>query len=114
MKEWHFEKNTTLQLFPNNLSPGSPKKVWWICYQTNCKENCGHTWQAAIVDRTREQKPSGCPFCSGNKICQHNSLQSLNPKLMQQWHHKKNNALQIHPEQISSSSHKKVWWICST
>lgn len=32
-KEWHYEKNGDLS--PNKLSPGTKKKVWWICSNDN-------------------------------------------------------------------------------
>lgn len=54
-KEWNYEKNKELK--PTDVTPGSSKKVWWIC-------NKGHEWQAIICDRN---KGSGCPYCSGRK-----------------------------------------------
>lgn len=45
------------QLKPEDVTPGSNKKVWWQCSD-------GHVWQAAIYSRTR-RKGSGCPVCAG-------------------------------------------------
>ncbi len=53
--EWHPIKNGTL--FPSMVSPGSHKKVWWIC-------NKGHEWQARIENRN---KGNGCPICRRTK-----------------------------------------------
>jgi hypothetical protein len=53
--EWHHEKNG--QLKPVEVTPGSGKKVWWICEK-------GHEWQAVIYSRT---KGNGCPYCSGKR-----------------------------------------------
>lgn len=53
--QWHPELNGTLT--PEQLTPGSNKKVWWRCA-------AGHSWQAAVYSRTR-QRPSGCPVCAG-------------------------------------------------
>lgn len=53
--QWHPDLNGDLR--PDQLSPGSNKKVWWRC-------TADHTWQAAVYSRTRK-KPSGCPVCAG-------------------------------------------------
>ena len=31
MKEWDWDKNNELGLFPQKLLAGSNKKVWWLC-----------------------------------------------------------------------------------
>jgi hypothetical protein len=49
--EWHPDKNGGLS--PQGLTPGSGRKVWWLC-------NIGHEWQATLRSRIRG---SGCPFC---------------------------------------------------
>jgi DNA-directed RNA polymerase subunit RPC12/RpoP len=50
-KEWHPEKNG--KLTPKDITPGSHKKVWWIC-------SYGHEWQAVVKNRTYG---TGCPGC---------------------------------------------------
>ena len=40
-----------------------------------------------------------------------NDLQTVNPELAQQWHTAKNRNLK--PTQVTSNSHRKVWWILS-
>lgn len=54
-EEWDYEKNG--ELAPNQVMPGSDRKVWWKCSK-------GHIWQAAISSRNNG---SGCPYCSGRK-----------------------------------------------
>ena len=54
-KQWHEEMN--FPLFPNMISAGSSKKVWWKCEK-------GHVWQANINSRV---KGNGCPICNGEK-----------------------------------------------
>ncbi|MBQ8623595.1 MAG: zinc-ribbon domain-containing protein [Oscillospiraceae bacterium] len=49
--EWHPDKNGVL--LPTMVSPGSHKKVWWLCKK-------GHEWQASIENRS---KGSSCPIC---------------------------------------------------
>ena len=53
--EWYQPLNGELK--PENVSPGSNRKVWWRCGE-------GHVWQAAVYSRTRE-RASGCPVCAG-------------------------------------------------
>lgn len=48
---WHKKKNGYLT--PNDVLPGSGKKVWWICDNE-------HEWFASIKHRTAGR---GCPIC---------------------------------------------------
>lgn len=58
--EWHPSLNGSLT--PETVTPGSHKKVWWMCRE-------GHAWRAVIYSRTGRQR-AGCPVCSGNvKLC---------------------------------------------
>lgn len=50
--EWDAQKNGSL--FPENVTKGSGKKVWWKCKK-------GHHWKVAISDRSRGYN---CPECS--------------------------------------------------
>ena len=50
--EWHSTKNGSLT--PDDVTPGSNKKVWWQCEH-------GHEWPAIINNRVG--KGSKCPFC---------------------------------------------------
>ena len=99
-KQWNAEKNGVLT--PQNVTSGTGKKVWWQC------EN-GHSWCASIASRTRSG--SGCPYCAGKQVMPgFNDLASQNPVLAAQWHGKRNGSLS--PEQVTSSSNRKVWWRC--
>jgi len=97
-KQWHPTKNGDLT--PNNVTMGSNKKVWWKCEK-------GHIWETKINNRTQG---SGCPYCSGQRVCDDNSLQALNPELSKQWHPTKNGDLT--PNNFTMNSSKKVWWKC--
>lgn len=98
--EWHPTKNG--QLKPTDVTPGASRKaVWWICKK-------GHEWQAGIAQRS---SGSGCPYCSGHKVCKDNSLATIKPELVKEWHPTKNGRLT--PEHVTpGSSSKKVWWLC--
>jgi len=98
-KQWHPTKNINVK--PNMVRQKSSKKVWWQCEK-------GHEWQERISHRTNG---IGCPFCSGRRACVDNCLQTLNPKLSEQWHPTKNGNLT--PSDVTIGSNKKVWWLCN-
>ena len=99
MKEWDFAKNGDLQ--PDQLLPGSSRKVWWKCAH-------GHSWQAVIKSRVQG---AGCPVCTNRTILsEENSLQVTHPKLAEQWDYQKNHSLA--PGDVVSGSHRRVWWLC--
>jgi|TARA_B110000483_G_scaffold241059_1_gene323090 hypothetical protein len=63
MKEW--DDNTNKNIDPKKLTPGSSKKVNWIC------KKCGHKWKAPILNRTGRNTrkiKSGCLKCSYPRI----------------------------------------------
>jgi len=80
-KEWYPTKNGSLT--PRNIIASSSKKVWWLCEK-------GHEWKVRVGERN---KGSRCPYCSGNKVCDDNCLQTLNPDLAKEWHPTKNGSL---------------------
>ena len=53
--QWHPTLNGTLT--PSMVSPGSHRKVWWICPE-------GHVWKAVVHSRATAQN-CGCPVCAG-------------------------------------------------
>jgi len=67
VKQWHPTKNG--ELTPNNLTHGSGKKVWWLCPKS-------HSYDSTVANRT-SKNPTGCPYCSGNKISEENNLQAV-------------------------------------
>lgn len=99
-KEWNYEKNDGLS--PEDITPNSGKKVWWKCSK-------GHEWQAKIYHRNNG---SGCPYCSGRyAIKGENDLLTINPILAKEWNCEKN--IGLSPKDVTTNSHKKVWWKCS-
>ncbi len=101
--EWDWEENNKNNLFPEKLSKGSHKKVWWICSKNN-----HHKWEAMVQNRTL--KKSKCPYCVNQKICACgcNSVYETNPELRNEWNWKENKDMKIY----APNSGKKVWWIC--
>ncbi len=99
-KEWNYEKNNGLT--PMDVMPNSGKKVWWKCSK-------GHEWQAKIQHRNNG---IGCPYCSGRYAIKcENDLLTINPNLAKEWNYGKN--IGLTPADVTSNSHKKVWWKCS-
>ena len=97
-KEWHPTKNHSLT--PKDVTPGSNKKVWWRCKK-------GHEWFTSAAERSRGRN---CPYCSGQRVCKDNCLETVNPKISMEWHPTKNGKLK--PRDVMPGSDKKVWWKC--
>lgn len=53
--QWHPTLNG--ELTPQMVTPGSKKRVWWICPE-------GHVWRAVVGSRAGAQR-CGCPICAG-------------------------------------------------
>ena len=45
---------------PTELTKGSNYKAKWKCLK------CKHVWRAEVGNRTRSDKPTGCPMCAHN------------------------------------------------
>ena len=103
---WHPTKNEDMK--PTDISPGSHKKVWWLCPKT-CQFGCLHEYEQSILNKKNDV---GCPFCSPNptKICFHQSLEYISPGIAKQWHPIKNGELKA--SDVAPGSGKKVWWLC--
>lgn len=99
-KEWHPTKNGAIT--PDMVAPKSGNKAWWL-------GPCGHEWEAVISSRTRGV---GCPYCSNYRaLAGYNDLATTEPQLAQEWNYEKNGSLK--PTDVTSGSHKIVWWKCS-
>ena len=53
--EWDYDMNI---LDPQNISPNSHKKAYWVCHK------CGNKWESQIKSRNAG---SGCPRCARQK-----------------------------------------------
>lgn len=98
--EWDFKKN---KLKPNEVTPFSHHKIWWIC-----KKNIKHNYIASVLHRSGG---TGCPYCAGHKINSTNSLKTLFPEISNEWDYSKNKNLL--PNNIGKGSDKVVWWKCT-
>ena len=103
-KQWHEKLNVHLgNVF---IKPASHRKVWWLCEK--CPDSFPHIWEATVKDRTYGR---GCPFCSGNAVCQHNTLARKAPEVALFWDAEKNHPLS--PDQVTVNSHMRAHWKCS-
>ncbi len=116
LKEWDYTKN---KISPFNITSGSDMRVWWKCQN-------GHSWDCNLYTRTREEyrvtsasknksrekvvKPTGCPYCTGQKVCDDNSFSTMFPEVSKEWHPTKNNGLS--PSDFTFCSGKRAWWKC--
>jgi len=98
--EWHPTKNKVLT--PDDVHPGSAKKVWWKCPKSD-----DHEWQTVVYSRTGGK---GCPICDGKKVVNSTCLATVNPELAKEWHPTKNS--KSTPYNTGPNSKKKVWWKC--
>lgn len=100
--EWCTDKNGGL--LPINVTPGSNKKVWWIC-------NKGHEYLAMVAKRTT--RGQGCPYCANVKVLTgYNDLATTHPEVLSLWDYEKNSRENIQPEKVLAGTDKTAWWIC--
>lgn len=100
MKEWDYTKNKDIN--PKYITSRSGIKVWWICPE-------GHSYKSEIRDRTKNH--TKCPICANKQALKgFNDLTTKYPEIAEEWNYEKN--FPLLPTQVTSGSHKKVWWKC--
>jgi len=102
--QWQAERN--MHLGRKVIRPHSSQKVWWSCDQ--CPDSLPHVWEAIVTSRTQG---AGCPYCSGSKVCQHNTLARKAPQVAQFWDAKMNHPLS--PNQVIVFSTFRAHWKCN-
>ena len=98
-KQWHPTKNGTLG--PKDVTPGSRKKVWWLCER-------GHWWLAAVSDRIRGMK---CTYCRDLQKQGEQCMSDAKPELLKEWHPSRNSGLKA--REVACTHGDKVWWLCN-
>ena len=96
--EWDCERNG--KMTPYNVVNAKDELVWWKCKK-------GHSWDDSIRHRKHGRK---CPYCSGKRVCDDNSLAINRPDIAKQWHPTKNGNKT--PNDCTCGSNIKVWWKC--
>lgn len=94
--KWNYEKNHNLK--PENIKPGSSRKVWWKCEK-------GHEWEKVIKDMVTSKK---CPYCIGRRVSLENNFSAKCSHLINEWYEIND----ITPYQVTSGSRRIVSWKC--
>ena len=105
MLQWDHERNAQDGVFPGDVTLGSKKKVHWVCL--DCAQGLAHRWCASPKQRFNMRRQSGCPCCTGMKLCKCNLLQTLCPDVAAKWDHVKNAGT---PDDYTAASHHMAWW----
>ena len=100
--QWHHSANQ--HLGNKSIKRFSNLLVWWKCDQ--CPDGHLHQWQTTVYSRTAG---TGCPQCSGHKVCKHSSLATRYPEVAQYWDVSKNGCT---ADEIFPKSRKKADWRC--
>jgi very-short-patch-repair endonuclease len=107
LAEWDYTKNVDIS--PDSVTAKTKRKVWWVCPES-------HSYIQSLDSKARG---SICPVCAKikraestrrAKLARTGSLADNHPDIAKQWHQKKNGNLS--PSDISSGSHRVVWWCC--
>ncbi len=99
--EWHPDRNVPLT--PEDVGPGSERKVWW-----RCARDPVHEWEQQVVRRARYG--AGCPVCAGRRPAPEATLAATHPELVREWDGARNGSLR--PDAVTAGSERKVWWRC--
>ena len=96
---------------PTELTYASNKKAKWKCSNVECK----HVWRARVCNRTRSDKPAGCPMCANQMPlsktnnflawCEKNG--ELGKKLSREYVDKDKP-----PTAVTYASHYRALWKC--
>ena len=105
LSQWDHSLNQQDGNFPDNTTLGSGKLIWWTCDQ--CPRGHKHSWQAMPKQRAGN-KPTGCPVCSGNKVCECNSLQTWHPDIAADFDVEANG---LTPAQVTAANTSKYRWL---
>ena len=108
LSQWDHDLNAREENYPDNITLGSNKRIWWTC--KHCPKGKRHSWSATAYSRTRTHA-SGCPFCAHKQPCDCNSLQNLDPKLAADFDSKANG---VTPDEVTASTSVKYRWLSDT
>ena len=98
-KEWHPTRNGSLG--PKDVTPGSGKKVWWLCEH-------GHWWRASVRCRVHGML---CSYCLSLRKHGEQWMVDARPELLKEWHPSRNVGLKANA--VSVNQRERMWWICA-
>ena len=99
---WDSQRNAEQGLNADAVTTRSHQKANFTC--DKCLKGQAHSWTARVADVFRG---SGCPYCSGHRVCKCNSLQTLRPDLSAEWRYGSNKGT---PDDYTANSRAVVWW----
>jgi very-short-patch-repair endonuclease len=88
---------------PDQVTPRSNQKMWWKCTQ-------GHSYDASVNKKTREDLVYGCPYCSGYRIDNTNSFGVLFPELASEFLSEENG---VDPYKVPCGRSDRYKWKCT-
>ncbi len=106
LQQWDHDRNRENGNFPDNTPLQSNKLIWWQC--RDCPKGKVHSYQAQAFSRTLCTKPTGCPYCAGQKLCDCNSLETVCPDFAADFDVEKNG---VTAAEVTSSAHTKYSWL---
>lgn len=103
-KEWDYEENNKIGLYPEEVMAGTPKEAHWIC-------PLEHHYVAFISNRAK--KHTGCKYCSGQEVLEgFNDLATTRKDLLKEWDYEENNKIGLYPNKVMRGNHTLANWIC--
>lgn len=105
---WNKEKNGDKN--PSIICKSTSKKYWFDCSE------CNHIFESKIIDITRLNNSTWCPFCSNNKLCNDANCKfcfekSFASHLKSQYWNKEKNGYAT-PRNIFKGTSKRYWLNC--
>lgn len=87
---------------PKEINYSTEDMYWWNC------PDCKSEYDMKVVNRT--YNGSKCPFCSGSRVNNTNSLLACFPEIAEEWNYTKNG--ELNPQDFTFGSKVVVWWKC--
>ena len=109
LKEWDYEKNEKIGLYPDKVSPNSGRKAWWKTPYDDpvTGKHFIFEWECVIYNKVVLKV--SCPYLINQQVHpEFNSLAVKNPDLAKEWHPTKNGKLK--PTDVTVATTQKVWW----
>lgn len=115
-KYWNYQKNSAIDLRPENITLASNRKAWFKCPVD------GYEWEArihAMVNQQWSKGNAGCKVCNGTIHRKTGEWTKRDPisiefpeEVAKYWDYEKNNELKIYPTKVTSGSSRDIWLKC--
>lgn len=110
LKDWFYEKNDSLNIFPDKIPSHYSEVVWWKCHV------CGYVWIATPDNRVNGRGCSNCDKENHSQImrevllARYGSLLQNNPKVAAFWNDGNNSGKTA--DDVTSMCDYKASWKC--